>query len=153
MPRPAALLLLAATAELLACGAAYHGPVAPSMNARRWASLQTLAARELSCPAPELVHRYLGANEHEMSGCDVAGTYLLRCHYGNCRWTPDVRFAATEHMGCIVSSLSVRVLGARKRRVTGCGKEATYLLIQNLSSLSESSGWVPDNESRDRLGL
>lgn len=145
-----ALVILALAAG---CGAAYHGPVAPGMNARRWVSLQTLSSRELGCPQAELVHRYLGAHEHEMSGCDAAGTYVLRCHFGNCRWVPDVRFVATGHLGCIHSSLEVRVLGPGKRRVTGCGKEATYVLIQNLSSLAGSSGWVLDNDSRDRLGL
>ncbi|GEN12925.1 hypothetical protein SAMN05443572_113111 [Myxococcus fulvus] len=97
----------------------------PSMNAKRYANLEKLAAKDLKC-AEELTPTYLGENQYQMTGCNAEGVYELRCRVGQCGWVPDVRARAEFDLGCPRSQLSATRIDDVTAGVTGCGKRATY---------------------------
>ncbi len=128
---PVALLALAALG-VSACASSKAAPEAdseamgPSMNSRRFATLQKIAAKDLKCPVEQLEHEYLGNNQHAMTGCQTNGVYELRCMMGSCVWIPDVRTRAEFDMGCPRLQIQVIEIDKSTRGATGCGKRATY---------------------------
>lgn|GEM_PF-4662983 len=113
----------------------------PSLNSKRYANLEKLAAKDLKCDA-ELSPTYLGENQYEMSGCGAAGTYELRCLMGQCSWVPDVKARAEFDLGCARAELAATRLDKHTAGVTGCGKRATYRLLGSRYSLS----WVLNSQ-------
>lgn len=125
--------LLAAAALLSSCAsstprqpAADASALGPSMNPRRYATLQKIAAKDLGCPADKLQHEYLGENQHEMRGCDTNGLYELRCMMGSCVWIPDLRSRAEFDLNCPRAQIKVSVIDQTTRGAIGCSKRATY---------------------------
>jgi len=125
-----ALCLAAASSACVTEGSQSARPdysaMGPSMNARRYASLQKLASRDLNCPVERLQHEYLGENQHVMRGCETNGLYELRCMMGSCVWIPDLRARAAFDLGCARTEIKVSVIGPSTRGAAGCGKRATY---------------------------
>ena len=124
-------LLLAAALSACASGAPArpavdYAAMGPSMNAKRYATLQKIAARDLGCTADKLQHEYLGENQHVMRGCETNGLYELRCMMGSCVWIPDLRARAAFDLGCARTEIKVSVIGPSTRGAAGCGKRATY---------------------------
>ncbi|WP_120524085.1 hypothetical protein [Corallococcus exercitus] len=100
----------------------------PSINAKRYANLEKIAARDLPCDA-ELTPQYLGENRYQMIGCNKEGIYELRCMMGQCSWIPDVRLRAEFDLGCAKQDLQTTKLDRVTEGVAGCGKRATYRLL------------------------
>ncbi|NBD13845.1 hypothetical protein [Corallococcus silvisoli] len=101
----------------------------PSINAKRYANLEKIAARDLKCAA-ELTPNYLGENQYQMRGCGSEGVYELRCRMGQCTWIPDVRFRAEFDLSCERTNLTVSKLDPVTVGVTGCGMRGTYRAIR-----------------------
>ncbi|MBN8232514.1 hypothetical protein JYK02_33860 [Corallococcus macrosporus] len=101
----------------------------PSINAKRYANLEKIAARDLQCDA-ELSPQYLGENQYRMIGCNTEGVYELRCLMGHCAWIPDVRLRAEFDLGCGKLEFQTTKMDRVTTGVTGCGKRATYRLIR-----------------------
>ena len=124
----------------------------PSMNARRYANLEKLAAEDLKCSA-ELVTTYLGENQYQLTGCGTEGIYELRCTMGQCSWAPDVRARAQFDMGCERAQLETTRIDKHTVGVTGCGKRATYRLLGSRYALSWSlNSEVTQDASRPPVG-
>lgn len=100
----------------------------PSINAKRYANLERIAAKDLKCDA-ELTPQYLGENQYQMIGCNTEGVYELRCVMGQCSWIPDVRLRAEFDLGCGKQDLQTTKLDRVTAGVAGCGKRATYRLL------------------------
>ncbi|MBZ4374604.1 hypothetical protein [Corallococcus sp. AS-1-6] len=110
-----------------------HGKVdfsqmGPSINSKRYANLEKIAARDLQCQEA-LTPQYLGENQYRMIGCNTEGVYELRCIMGQCAWIPDVRLRAEFDMGCGKAELQASKLDRVTTGVVGCGKRATYRLL------------------------
>jgi hypothetical protein len=117
----------------------------PSMNARRYATLQKIAVKDLKCPVEQLKHEYLGNNQHAMSGCATNGVYELRCMMGSCVWIPDVRARAEFDLGCPRLQIQVIELDPSTRGASGCGKRATY----KMSPMDGS--WILNSVATDQV--
>lgn len=100
----------------------------PSMNAKRYANLEKIAAKDLQC-AEELTPAYLGENQYQMSGCNDELVYELRCRMGQCSWVPDVRARAEFDLACAKAQLKASRLDPVTVGVSGCGKRASYRAI------------------------
>ncbi|RKH71009.1 hypothetical protein D7X96_09495 [Corallococcus interemptor] len=100
----------------------------PSINAKRYANLEKIAAKDLKCDV-ELTPQYLGENQYQMIGCNTEGVYELRCVVGQCSWIPDVRVHAEFDLGCAKQDLQATKLDRVTTGVVGCGKRATYRLL------------------------
>jgi hypothetical protein len=100
----------------------------PSMNAKRYANLEKLAAEDLRC-TEELAPTYLGENQYRMSGCNADTTFELRCRMGQCAWVPDVRGRASFDLQCDKEQLTSTKLDPVTVGVSGCGKRASYRLL------------------------
>ena len=109
----------------------------PSINAKRYANLERIAARDLKCDV-ELTPQYLGENQYQMIGCNTEGVYELRCVMGQCHWIPDVRLRAEFDLGCGKSELQTSKLDRMTTGVAGCGKRATYRLSHGYSWILSS---------------
>lgn len=109
----------------------------PSINSKRYANLEKIAARDLKCQE-ELTPQYLGENQYRMVGCNTEGVYELRCIMGHCAWIPDVRLRAEFDMGCGKAELQTSKLDRVTAGVVGCGKRATY----RLRKAGYSYSWV-----------
>ncbi|RKH61895.1 hypothetical protein [Corallococcus llansteffanensis] len=107
----------------------------PSMNAKRYANLEKIAAKDLKCDA-ELTPTYLGENQYQMSGCNTEGVYELRCRMGQCSWVPDVRARAEFDLGCARAQLKTSRIDPVTVGVAGCGKRATYRAIGSTYGLA-----------------
>ncbi|MCY1034283.1 hypothetical protein OV207_22700 [Corallococcus sp. BB11-1] len=107
----------------------------PSMNAKRYANLEKIAATDLKC-AEELTPDYLGENQYQMSGCGTEGIYELRCRMGQCSWVPDVRARAQLDLGCARAQLKTSRLDPVTVGVTGCGKRASYRALGSVYGLT-----------------
>ncbi|QSQ17114.1 hypothetical protein [Myxococcus landrumensis] len=97
----------------------------PSLNDKRYANLEKLAAQDLKC-AEELKPTYLGENQYQMSGCGTEGVYELHCRMGQCSWIPDVRARAEFDLGCPRAQLTTTNIDKFTVGVAGCSKRATY---------------------------
>ncbi|MGE6759034.1 hypothetical protein ACQKGO_13525 [Corallococcus interemptor] len=100
----------------------------PSINAKRYANLEKIAAKDLKCDV-ELTPQYLGENQYKMIGCNTEGVYELRCVMGQCAWIPDVRLRAEFDLGCGKDEIQATKLDKVTAGVMGCGKRATYRLL------------------------
>lgn len=100
----------------------------PSMNARRFAKLQELAAKDTNCTADQLVHMYLGENQHKMTGCGTDAVLELRCMMGSCAWISDLRTRAAFDLNCDREKIAVQKVDKNTSGATGCGKRATYVI-------------------------
>ncbi|RKH56352.1 hypothetical protein [Corallococcus aberystwythensis] len=100
----------------------------PSINSKRYANLEKIAAKDLQCDA-ELTPQYLGENRYQMIGCNTEGIYELRCRMGQCSWMPDVRARAEFDLGCPRAQLKTSIIDPVTTGVAGCGKRATYRAI------------------------
>ncbi|RYZ44157.1 MAG: hypothetical protein EOO71_00355 [Myxococcaceae bacterium] len=109
----------------------------PSINAKRYANLEKIAAKDLKC-TEELTPTYLGENQYQLSGCNTEGTYELRCKMGQCTWIPDVRARAQFDLGCERMQLQVSRIDPVTAGVTGCGKRATYRSIGSVHGMTWS---------------
>jgi hypothetical protein len=101
----------------------------PSINSKRYANLEKIAAKDLQCQEA-LTPQYLGENQYRMIGCNTEGVYELRCIMGQCSWIPDVRLRAEFDMGCGKAQLQASKLDRVTTGVVGCGKRATYRLLR-----------------------
>ncbi|AFE05610.1 hypothetical protein COCOR_04070 [Corallococcus coralloides DSM 2259] len=109
----------------------------PSINSKRYANLEKIAAKDLKCQE-ELTPQYLGENQYQMIGCNAEGVYELKCKVGQCSWIPDVRARAEFDMGCSRFDLKTSKLDRVTTGVAGCGKRATY----RLSTAGRGYSWV-----------
>ncbi|WP_147448657.1 hypothetical protein [Corallococcus terminator] len=107
----------------------------PSMNAKRYANLEKLAAKDLEC-TEELTPTYLGENQYQMTGCNADTTYELRCKMGQCAWVPDVKGRAEFDLACERANLTTTRLDPVTVGVSGCGKRAAYRLLGSVHSFS-----------------
>jgi hypothetical protein len=152
--------LLVSLCLLAACATQRAATITgPGMNAKREASLMTLASGKISCDAGLLTGAFIESLErnfhlYRATGCGQTFEVFLLCvPMGGCQWveTPDTR--AAFDLQCAKEKLSRTYLGSGTFGVAGCDRTITYVWVNGqYVANTVSSGLKGEPPPQKQLG-
>lgn len=114
-------------------------PEAPRVNARRTRRLLAIAARDLSCPAEQLMHEQVTERIYRVRGCGDWRDYAI---FGGrrARWRRILPIGerASADFGCTMPEINFTPTSPTTYTAIGCGKAAGY----ELRCTDRDCGWV-----------
>lgn len=108
----------------------------------RYMELREMAKTKLTCDANDIRYQYLGEKLHLLSGCGKKIWYLVFSLNGKWVKTESFHPKASHELKCRLDNLEATRTDENMWNVSGCGKQATYILI--CDSNNTKCKWLSD---------